>query len=173
MRMDSSRDREAFLRRRRERYRLQREREMVEEREVRLARRREYYRRRRATISTEQCQAILQQRRAAYSTNAEVDELVQSSSSSSANQVTVNTGIEFPRFDHPDIIAKMTEFHEHMDSLQSAKCDVCLEQFPNLRLDTQQSCRRCATDKHVPKLFSSQNNMNPGVVPPELTVSYQ
>ena len=37
MRMDSSRDREAFLGRRRERYRLQRERETVEEREVRLA----------------------------------------------------------------------------------------------------------------------------------------
>ena len=39
------------MRRRRERYRLQRERETVEEREVRLARRREYYRRRRATIT--------------------------------------------------------------------------------------------------------------------------
>ena len=37
-----------------------------------------------------QREAILQQRRAAYSTNAEVDELVQSSRSSSANQVTVN-----------------------------------------------------------------------------------
>ena len=37
MRMDSSRDREAFLRRHRERYQLQRERETVEEREVRLA----------------------------------------------------------------------------------------------------------------------------------------
>ena len=66
--MDSSRDREAFLRRRKERYRLQRERETVEEREVRLARRREYYRRRRATLSTEQREAILQQGRAA-STN--------------------------------------------------------------------------------------------------------
>ena len=53
------------LRRRRERYRLQRVRETVEERKVRLARRREYYRRRRATISTEQREAILQQRRAA------------------------------------------------------------------------------------------------------------
>ena len=40
MRMDSSRDREAFLRRRRERYRFQRERETVEEREVRLAKKR-------------------------------------------------------------------------------------------------------------------------------------
>ena len=127
-------DRESVLRRRRERYRIQRERETPEEREVRL------------------------------------DELVQSSSSSNADQGTVNS-VEFPQFDHPDIIAKMTEFHTHMDSLQSAKCEVCLEQFPNLRLDTQQCCRRCAADKHVPKLFSSQNNMNPGVVPPELTVS--
>ena len=46
LRMDSSRDRESVLRRRRERYRLQRERETPEEREVRLARRRELYRRR-------------------------------------------------------------------------------------------------------------------------------
>ena len=62
--MDSSRDSETFLRRRRERYRLQRERETAEEREERLARRKEYYRRRRATISTKQREAILQQRRA-------------------------------------------------------------------------------------------------------------
>ena len=60
--MDSSRDREAFLRCRRECYRLQRERENVEEREVRLARRREYYRRRRAIISTEQREAIFYSR---------------------------------------------------------------------------------------------------------------
>ena len=64
-----------MLRRRRERYRLQRERETPEEREVRLARRRELYRHRRATVSTEQHEAILQHRRAAYSTNAQVDEL--------------------------------------------------------------------------------------------------
>ena len=101
--MDSSRDRESVLRRRRERYRLQREREIPEEREVRLARRRELYRRRRATVSTEQHEAILQHRRAAYSTNAQVDELVQSSSSSSnADQGTVNS-VEFPQFDHPDM----------------------------------------------------------------------
>ena len=83
-------------------------------------------------------------------------------------QITVNwyrTVIE------DDITAKITEFHTHVDSLQSAKCEVCLEQFPNLRVDNHQCCRRCATDKHVPKLFSCQNNMNPGAVPPELTVS--
>ena len=77
-------------------------------------------------MSTEQHEAILQHRRAAYSTNAQVDELVQSSSSSNADQGTVNS-VEFPQFDHPNIIAKMTEFHTHMDSLQSAKCEVCLE----------------------------------------------
>ena len=51
------------------------------------------------------------------------------------------------------------------------ECEVCLEQFPNLRVDTHQSCKRCASDKYVPKLFSSENNMNPGAVPPVLTVS--
>ena len=46
--------------------------------------------------------------RAAYSTNAQVDELVQSgssSSSSSADQGTVNS-VEFLQFDHPDTVAR-------------------------------------------------------------------
>ena len=55
--------------------------------------------------------------RAAYSTNAQVDELVQSgsssSSSSSADQGTVNS-VEFLQFDHPDIVAKMTGQHVHV-----------------------------------------------------------
>ena len=72
-------------------------------------------------------------------------------------------------FDQPSVIAKMTEFHVHMDSLQSTKCEVCQESFPNLQVDVLQMCKRCASDKREPKLFS---NMNPGKIPPELTVSY-
>ena len=30
---------------------------------------------------------------------------------------------------------------------------------------------RCANDKHIPKLYSSGNNMNPGIVPPQLQVA--
>ena len=71
--MDGVRDRETLLRRRRELYQRQRERETPEEREVRLSRRKEYYRHWRAALSTEQQESILQQRRAAYNTNAQVD----------------------------------------------------------------------------------------------------
>ena len=31
-------------------------------------------------------------------------------------------------------------------------------------------CLRCTSDKHSPKVYSSDNNMNPGCVPPELMV---
>ena len=130
-------DSEALLRRRRELYRQRRDRETPEEREVRLSRRRDYYRRRRAALSIEE--------------HVDRSELGQNSGRS-ADQGCV----ELPRFDHPDVTAKITEFHTHVDSLQSAKCEVCLEQFPNLRVDNHQCCRRCVTDKHVPKLFSCQ-----------------
>ena len=31
-------------------------------------------------------------------------------------------------------------------------------------------CVRCRRDKHIPKVYSTANNMNPGPVPPELVV---
>ena len=37
---------------------------------------------------------------------------------------------------------------------------------------TQSECLRCTRDKHSPKLYSSANNMNPGVVPPQLMVCF-
>ena len=33
-------------------------------------------------------------------------------------------------------------------------------------------CLRCTRDKYSPKLYSSANNMNPGVVPPQLMVRF-
>ena len=83
-------------------------------------------------------------------------------------QITVN----WHRTVIGDVIAKITEFHTHVDFLQSPKCEVCLEQFPSLRVNNYQCCRQCAIDKHVPNLLSCQNNMNPRAVPPELTVSW-
>ena len=137
----SDTDREALLTCCREVYWEHREREMPEEREVRLAQRREYYRHWRAALNTKEHESsLLLERRRAYSTNSR----------------SVDQGcVELPKFDHPDLIAKITEFHMQMDSLQSAKCEVCLEQFPNLRVDIHQCCRWCAADKHVPKLFFS------------------
>ena len=37
---------------------------------------------------------------------------------------------------------------------------------------TQSECLRCTLDKHSPKLYSSANNMNPGVVPLQLMVRF-
>ena len=82
-------DREALLRHRRELYRQRRDRETPEEREVRLSRRRDYYRRRRAALSTEE--------------HVDRSELGQNSGRS-ADQGCV----ELPRFDHPDVTAKIT-----------------------------------------------------------------
>ena len=79
------------------------------------------------------------------------------SSGRSADQGTINS-VEIPQY--KDDRSSPT----HMDSLQSAKCEVCLEQFPNLTVDTDQCCRQCAADNHALKLCSSQNNKKPGVV---------
>ena len=46
----------------------------------------------------------------------------------------------------------------------------CSEGFPGLRLHTDE-CQRCSRDKHIPKLYSSTNNMDPDPVPPQLQVS--
>ena len=37
---------------------------------------------------------------------------------------------------------------------------------------TQSECLRCTRDKHSPKLYSSANKMNPGVVTPQLMVCF-
>ena len=37
---------------------------------------------------------------------------------------------------------------------------------------TQSECLRCTRDTHSPKLYPSANNMNPGVVPPQLLVRF-
>ena len=57
-------------------------------------------------------------------------------------------------------------------------CVTCLKGFPvmSVRLASASSaeseCLHCARDKHSPKLYSSANNMNPGIVPPELMVRF-
>ena len=37
--------------------------------------------------------------------------------------------------------------------------------------EIETECVRCSRDKHIPKMYSIANNMNPGDVPPELTVN--
>ena len=47
-------------------------------------------------------------------------------------------------------------------------CSVCNERRIDLKLDAKGVCRRCTSDKQGIKMFSSENNMNPGPVPDEL-----
>lgn len=94
---------------------------MSEEREVRLVSRRNYDRHRRTTITREQRELLLQQRRADYDYVAlETNYAGQSSSSSdqtsSSNISNIkNNMVDFPQCNYHDMVAKMTEFHAHMD----------------------------------------------------------
>ena len=61
-----------------------------------------------------------------------------------------------------------------MASLQMSMCITCRERFPGLTLQMTPSgteCLRCVRDKHSPKTYSSLNNMDPGPLPHELSVS--
>ena len=54
-------------------------------------------------------------------------------------------------------------------------CPTCAEKFPGLTVryvlsSGNAECSQCHNDKHIPKQFSSDNNMHHGPVPPELQV---
>ena len=96
----------------------------------------------------------------------------ESSSSRNSQQDSTLPRTEVPSFDDPVVVRKMTKFHNNrLSSLQARRCTVCIERFPSIYVDTTSICKRCCNDKHVPKLYSADNNMDPGPVPPELTVS--
>jgi len=71
----------------------------------------------------------------------------------------------------PTVVSKIRGFYDDLASLQQRKCVMCNERFPSICLNDTNCCTRCHNDTHVPKLFSASNNMDPGSVPPELTVS--
>ena len=87
---------------------------------------------------------------------------------SDSNHGTVRD--ELPSFDDPSIVSKVAQFHDELMSLAFSKCTVCLENFPSLKVNTSGMCTRCHSDKHLPKLYSPHNNMDPGPVPLELRV---
>ena len=70
--------------------------------------------------------------------------------------------------------AKINNFHANMAEIISSLCDTCMEKFPILTVVAQPNgiteCTRCSHDKHIPKVFSKHNNMDPGPVPEELHV---
>ena len=76
-----------------------------------------------------------------------------------------------PVLNHPSVHSKMLNFHRHFVTLEVTRCSTCCKGFPGLKINSQSGeCLSCSRDKHVPKLYSSENNMNPGIVPPALQV---
>ena len=61
----------------------------------------------------------------------------------------------------------LKKFWKKMDNIRYNTCPICNERIPSMTL-VNGSCRRCNTEKSNPKKFSSENNMDPGVVPDEL-----
>ena len=66
----------------------------------------------------------------------------------------------------PWVKSEMKKFHEHVNKWEQRMCIVCHEIWPTKPTPDPSSCTRCKRDKHNPKLFSSENCMDPGRVPP-------
>ena len=79
-----------------------------------------------------------------------------------------------PLLHQPAVRSKMSKFQSGMADLQVSTCVTCMERFPGMTVRTTfvgTECLRCSRDKHSPKTYSSENNVNPATVPPELLVS--
>lgn len=50
-------------------------------------------------------------------------------------------------------------------------CTVCGKRLPSKCMDVTDIYKRIYSDKHVPKLYSADNNMDLGSIPPDLTLS--
>ena len=73
-----------------------------------------------------------------------------------------------PVFDQPAALKKMKTFHTELANLEVLVCSSCHELLPGRSLDSSNECSRCARDAALPNLYSSDNNMDPGVVPSQL-----
>ena len=77
-------------------------------------------------------------------------------------------------FEQASVRSRMRKFHSAMADLQVSSCITCHERFPGMSVRMSESgteCLRCGRDKHSPKSYSCENNMDPGSVPVELVVS--
>ena len=59
-------------------------------------------------------------------------------------------------------------FHAKMTTCAFSECGTCNECFPSMNASQRTQCTRCTRDKKEPKLYSADNGMDPGLVPPEL-----
>ena len=66
---------------------------------------------------------------------------------------------------------KIKQFHRKLFAIGSSQCSICLERFPTVKTDHEGVCTHCRADIKSPKTYCAENNMDPGPVPPELSVS--
>ena len=116
----------------------------------------------------EQMSALQQHR---LSTETEEKKAVRLSAARERRQAEVRWDGHLPLLERQHVQARMRGFHQEMATIETPICTTCKECFPGMKVNAKKSeCQRCARDKHVPKLFSADNNMHPGEVPPELQV---
>ena len=75
-----------------------------------------------------------------------------------------------PLHDQPAVLTKIKQYHTELANLEVLVCCSCLELQQGRSLVSSNECSRCSRDASVPKLYSSNNNMDPGAVPSELQV---
>ena len=71
------------------------------------------------------------------------------------------------------------QFDKAMDSIRNFElqemnynidlCKICNVRRIDMKMSSNDLCKRCATDKSQIKQFSTENNMNPGILPKELS----
>ena len=71
-----------------------------------------------------------------------------------------------PIFDQPAVVRKIKKFHTDLSNISIVS--TCHELLPGHSLESSTECTRCARDSSSSKLYSSDNNMDPGPVLPLL-----
>ena len=144
--------------------------ESTYEREARLQRVRSAQEQRIAAESTEEREARLQHLRDAWQrrVTSETPEQTEARQDRDREYHAQLEAVEPSQLHNPHIHLKMKEFHSKLSTLKVSTCVTCLEGFPGLIIRSASAssaeceCLRCACDKHIPKFYSSANNMNPG-----------
>ena len=146
--------------------------ETAEERDARLETQRAAQQERLAVETTEERDAKLE-------TAEERDTRLETQRAAQQERLAVETAEERVARQRHDrdwhsersVQTKTLKFHSQISSLSCPQCTTCSEKFPGLRIGCHSAeCMRCCQDKHIPKLYSSANNMDPGPIPPQLQV---
>ena len=167
---ESTDEREARLQRVRSAQEQRIAAESTDEREARLQRVRSAQEQRIAAESTEERKVRLQHLRDAWQrrVTSETPEQTEGRRDRDREYHAQLEAVEPSQLHNPHIHLKMKEFHSKLSTLKVSTCVTCLEGFPGLIVrsasvsSAESECLRCARDKHIPKLYSSANNMNPG-----------